>query len=234
MSEPSSRGELFDRFGETYEAALARGVSVTGESARFYAEERVAWLATLLARRGVRATRVLDYGCGMGSVSPLLLTLPGTRDVVGVDVSEGLLARARVEHGAANVHFSTVAAHVADGTFDVAYTNGVFHHIPPADRGTAVDVVHRSLKHGGIFAFWENNPWNPGTRYVMRRIEFDRDAITLSPPEARSLLRDRGFEILGTTSRFFFPRILGALRGLEPLLSVIPLGGQYQVLCRKP
>ena len=67
----------------------------------------------------------------------------------------------------------------------------------------------------------------------MSRIEFDRDAITLSPPESRRLLSAGGFEILDTTSRFFFPRSLRVFRGAEPLLSRIPLGGQYQVLCRK-
>ena len=62
----------------------------------------------------------------------------------------------------------------------------------------AIDYVLRSLRPGGLFAFWENNPWNPGTRYVMSRIPFDRDAITLSPLEARQLLRVGGFEILRT------------------------------------
>jgi hypothetical protein len=35
----------------------------------------------------------------------------------------------------------------------------------------------------------ENNPWNPGTRYVMSRIPFDRDAIPLTPSAARHLLK---------------------------------------------
>ncbi|MEP6999464.1 MAG: methyltransferase [bacterium] len=226
-------GELFDRFDTSYEEALARGVSATGEDAEFYLQERVAWFGKALAARGVSATRVLDFGCGTGNGAQFLLTLPGAREVVGIDVSDGLLARARAEHGSRQVHFENVATHNADGTYDVAYCNGVFHHIPPAERAGAVAVVHASLKSGGLFAFWENNPWNPGTRYVMSRIEFDRDAITLSPPDARRLLTSGGFDILGTTSRFFFPHVLRMFRTAEPLLSSIPLGGQYQVLCRK-
>jgi SAM-dependent methyltransferase len=230
---PEHGGELFDRFDTSYEEALARGVSATGEDAEFYLKERVAWFAEALTERGATARRVLDFGCGTGNGAAFLLTLPGAREVVGVDVSDGLLARARAEHGSSQVHFANVATHQADGSFDAAYCNGVFHHIPVAERAGAVAVVHASLKSGGLFAFWENNPWNPGTRYVMSRIEFDRDAITLSPPDARCLLTAGGFEILGTTSRFFFPRSLRMFRGAEPLLSRIPLGGQYQVLCRK-
>jgi hypothetical protein len=41
----------------------------------------------------------------------------------------------------------------------------------------------------GMLALFENNPWNPGARMVMARIPFDRDAVTLSPIEARRMLR---------------------------------------------
>jgi SAM-dependent methyltransferase len=116
----------------------------------------------------------------------------------------------------------------------LVYCNGVFHHIPPTERAQAVNYIWRSLRPGGLFALWENNPWNPGTRYVMSRIPFDRDAITLSPPEAGSLLRRGGFHVLRTDSLFLFPKLLKCLRWIEPFLSRMPLGGQYQVLCRKP
>lgn len=68
----------------------------------------------------------------------------------------------------------------------------------------------------------------------MSRIPFDRDAITLAAPEARRLLRAAGFDILRTDFLFIFPRMLRWSRGIEPLISRLPLGAQYQVLCRKP
>jgi len=226
-------GELFDQFDCSYEEALARGVSATGEDATFFLTERVAWFGRALRRRGVQVPRVLDFGCGTGNAASVLLSLPGAREVLGIDVSEGLLVRARAEHGGAQVRFENVNAHRADASWDAAYCNGVFHHIPVAQRAAAAKLVFDSLRPGGFFGFWENNPWNPGTRYVMSRIEFDRDAITLSPPDARRLLAGAGFDVLGTSSRFYFPRMLKVLRPLEPMLSGIPLGGQYMVLCRK-
>ena len=84
-----------------------------------------------------------------------------------------------------------------------------------------------------MFALWENNPWNPGTRYIMSRVPFDRDAIVITPFEARRLLRDAGFEIISTDYLFVFPHLLRALRPLERLLTPFPLGGQYLVLARK-
>jgi hypothetical protein len=67
----------------------------------------------------------------------------------------------------------------------------------------------------------------------MSRCAFDRDAIMLTPPEARALLRDGGFEILRTDFRFIFPRALHALRKIEDVVYRLPFGTQYQILCRK-
>jgi SAM-dependent methyltransferase len=119
------------------------------------------------------------------------------------------------------------------GTIDLAFCNGVFHHIPLNRRDEAVSYIRDALRPGGMFAFWENSPWNPGTRYVMSRIPFDRDAITLTPPEARTLLARNGFEIVRTDFLFVFPRVLSWLRVLEPHLSSLPLGAQYQILARR-
>ncbi|MBC7974452.1 MAG: class I SAM-dependent methyltransferase, partial [Myxococcales bacterium] len=153
--------------------------------------------------------------------------------VVGVDVSDGLLDRARAAFAnEPRVSFHRIDVHEAPGSADVAFVNGVFHHIPPADRAQALAYVRRSLKPGGLFAFWENNPWNPGTRYIMSRVSFDANAITITPPEAQSMLRDAGFAIVRTDFLFYFPRALRVLRPLERALSSLPLGGQYLVLCR--
>ncbi len=121
-----------------------------------------------------------------------------------------------------------------DGAFDLAFCNGVFHHIPLPERASSAARVFKHLRSGGMFAFFENNPLNPGTRYVMSRIPFDRDAITLMPWTARRLLRAAGFKIILTDYLFYFPKALAGLRPLEPLLSKLPLWrAQYLVLCEK-
>ena len=55
----------------------------------------------------------------------------------------------------------------------------------------------------------------------------------LSPPEARAVLRDGGFDIPRTDFRFIFPRSLRAFRKIEDFVNRAPLGTQYQFLCRK-
>jgi SAM-dependent methyltransferase len=230
---PSTAGSTFDRYAEDYQEALQRGVGLSGEDSSYFAARRVEWLGSRLRELGFQAHRLLDFGCGTGSTTPFLLGLPGAAELLGTDVSDGLLATARRDHGSKQVEFAPLGE-PPDALIDLAYCNGVFHHIPPSERAEAVSYVWRALRPGGLFAFWENNPWNPGTRLVMRRIPFDRDALTLSAPEARELLEAGGFEILRTEFLFVFPRALAPLRRIEPAVARLPLGAQYLVLAAKP
>ena len=224
----------FDAYAAEYDAVLARGISISGEDKNFFARGRVAWLARCLSHLEERPRTVMDFGCGTGSSIPFLLNEFMLESLLGVDMSVESLAIAERLYGGARVQFASQAEQQPAKHMDLAFCNGVFHHIPLIDRSAAMNSVYSSLRPGGLFAFWENNPWNPGTRYVMSRIRFDRDAITLSPPAARRLLREGGFEIIRTDFLFFFPRCLSWLRSLERRLTRLPLGAQYQILCRKP
>jgi SAM-dependent methyltransferase len=232
MPEPRSEAE-FDAFTDDYEDALEQGIRLSGEDRAYFAQGRVNWVGKRLAELGEMPRTILDFGCGTGSTTPYLGALPGAERVIGTDVSGGLLALARRDHGGPDTAFVEPHDVPADAV-DVAYCNGVFHHIPLAERDGAVASVLAALRPGGLFAFWENNPWNPGTRMVMRRIPFDRDAITLTPPDARRLLSAGGFVTLRTDFLFVFPSFLAGLRPLEYRLARAPLGAQYLVLCRKP
>ncbi len=223
----------FDDYAGSYDAALNQGLALSGESKEYFAHERVRWLAGRLAELGAQPVRVLDYGCGTGSTSPELLEQLHAQLVVGVDASRESLDVARKAHTDARLQFSSLSDLQPSAQFQAAYCNGVFHHVEPEHRLDALGYVHRSLTDGGYFGFWENNPWNPGTRLVMRRIPFDRDAKLLSPPHARELLTRAGFHVLRTDSLFLFPRVLSALRPLEARLARFPVGAQYMVLCRK-
>jgi SAM-dependent methyltransferase len=223
----------FDAYATDYHAELNAGLRLSGEDSVYFAKGRVDWLRLRLGQLGHITETVLDYGCGTGSTVPLLLELPGVQRVFATDASAALLETATRQHRSDRASFvplSTPLAHVAD----LAYCNGVFHHIAPARRAEALAFVVRALRPGGLFAFWENNPWNPGTRLIMRRIPFDRDAVTLSAPAARRLLTEGGLEVVGNDFTFFFPASLRRVRRLEPYLRRVPLGAQYLVLARKP
>jgi len=229
----SDAGDLFDEYAIAYEGALANALAPSGESREYFAEGRVAWLKRCLIGCGAVPRSLLDFGCGDGATTPLLLAALQADSAIGIDVSAKSLAIAKKNHATPRIRFESIDEFQTSGKLDLAYCNGVFHHIAPVHRTEALAIVNRALRIGGLFSLWENNPWSLATRYVMSRCAFDRDAIMLTPPEARQLLREGGFEILRTDFRFIFPRVLRALRKIEDLVYRLPFGTQYQILCRK-
>lgn len=225
--------ELFDEYSSSYDSALSSALKVSGESREFFAVGRVAWLAERLAEMNFQPRVALDFGCGDGATSPLLHNILKLERVVGADVSSKSIESARTAQVPGAIEFTTLSAFEPSAQTDLVYCNGVFHHIPPAERMANLQTIRAALRTGGLFAFWENNPWNPATHYVMAHCAFDRDAQMLSPVAARQLLVQAGFEVIRTDFLFIFPRSLKFLRGLERSLSALPLGTQYQVLCRK-
>jgi SAM-dependent methyltransferase len=140
----------------SYQERLDRQIGTHGERAH----------ARLAPRPG---ERVLDIGCGCGDSSLVLAArvAPGG-SVLGVDLSEPMLARAReraAEAKLANVSFRAADAQTATfepGAFDAAFSRfGVMFFADPA---AAFANVRSALRPGGRLAFacWrpvKDNPW---------------------------------------------------------------------------
>ena len=235
LKDEQPRADLvFDAVADDYDAALAQGIAVSGEDKNFFARGRVEWLGRCLTERGAPSQTVIDYGCGTGSATPFLQEILQPSRIVGLDVSHKSLAVARAEYGISGAAFAHCDEYAPSGEADVVYCNGTFHHVPVSERAAVMEYIYRCLKPGGLFALWENNPWNLGTQYVMLRCPFDKGVVKVAPPAARRLARGVGFEVVRQDFYFIFPRFLAALRPWEPSLTRTPLGTQYQLLCRKP
>ena len=230
-SPPGPRASQFDRYAANYESELAQGLRLSGEDSSYFARQRARWLRRRLDEIGAAPSRLLDFGCGVGGAIPHLRAELGPERVFATDVSAASLRAAEAEHGSDSVEFGTTDQ-IPPGEFDLVHVNGVFHHIEPRERPAVLAAIRTALRPAGLLALWENNPWNPGTRLIMNRVEFDRDAVTLSAPVARRLLAANGFDVVRTDFLFIFPRALAPLRRLERALAVLPLGGQYLVLAR--
>src|ERR1700674_1946461 len=223
----------FDQHADVYDAELNKALALTGEAKGYFAEERVKSLVRCVQRLQERPRSVIDFGCGIGDTCILLTQAFELGSVLGLDVSCRSIEVAGRQFASEQCSFLEFKDYVPQAAVDLVYCNGVFHHIPVAERDESVDYIRRCLRPGGLLAFWENNPWNPGTRYVMARCAFDRDAVTITPSEAVRLLRRGGFQIISLHYRFFFPRFLKWFRFLELYSSRVPLSAQYKILCRK-
>jgi SAM-dependent methyltransferase len=214
-----------------YQEYLDKGIKLSGEGQEFFIQGR---LEALAHRITLKPGRILDFGCGNGLTTRFLRRSYPNAEIIGIDPAVDAIEYARANFAGPGIAFYPMDQLAALGRFDLSHVNGVFHHIPLQERLGAAQSVWKALEDGGLFAFFENNPWNPGTRLVMKRIPFDRDAITLSIPESKRLLRQAGFSRVDESwTMFYFPRILSVLRPLEPSLGALPLGAQYCVLARK-
>lgn len=218
---------------DQYDNMLEKGLRLSGENRRFFLEGRVRHLLLRLPQSFIPG-RILDFGCGLGETSVFLKECFPNAVVVGVDASEAVIEKARSAYVVDGVSFQLLKDISELDSFDLCYCNGVFHHIPLKERKEIGSLVFSMLKPGGRFAFFENNPWNPGTRLIMRIVPFDRDAIPLSVFHARKLLKESGFEdVRKPDFLFFFTRGLSFFRVLEPFIVRFPLGGQYLILAKK-
>ena len=101
-------------------------------------------LRTRFAGDNVRPTdRVLDLGCGDGALTGVLAGAGAS--VVGVDVAESALARARSKHPQLTFAVTPIDGPLPydDGTFDVVWSSEVIEHV--ADTARWLSEVRRVL-----------------------------------------------------------------------------------------
>lgn len=126
--------------------------SVVQSHARRRAEVE-AWFLLPHLKPGMR---LLDAGCGPGTVTAGLARAVSPGEVVGIDSAPGVLEHARAhaaEEGVDNVTF--VAGDVygldfPDAEFDVVYANQLLQHL--TDPVRALRELGRVLKTGGLLA----------------------------------------------------------------------------------
>ena len=126
--------------------------SVVSQHQRRTAEEAAAFLLPKLTP----GMRILDVGCGPGTITTGLARRVPAGEVVAIDVSEEVLAVAR-EHaakvGAANVRFEAESVYelpYPNLSFDVVYAHQVLQHL--SDPVGALREAFRVLKPGGMVA----------------------------------------------------------------------------------
>jgi trans-aconitate methyltransferase len=129
----------FDAYAAQYEAALQNGLSLSGETSEYFARRRIAWTADLLCQQP-SIHNLLDFGCGVGIATPLLQEIFRPSRILGFDPSTAAINRAQAELGSTSINFTALSDAIPSEQFDLAYCNGVFHHIKPTDRAFALSA----------------------------------------------------------------------------------------------
>jgi ubiquinone/menaquinone biosynthesis C-methylase UbiE len=152
-----------------------------------------------IVRRHAEGKEVLEVGCGTGLILERVARF--ARSAHGVDLSPGMLARAR-ERGLDVREGSATALPFADASVDVAYSFKVLAHVPAWE--TALAELVRVTRPGGriIFDTYNRN----SLRWLIKRLwgprrtsaAFDEAAIStrfMTPAEAERHL-PRGTRVI--------------------------------------
>jgi ubiquinone/menaquinone biosynthesis C-methylase UbiE len=178
---------------------------------RFYAAIRYGF--DLYERRVTehsRRRRVLEYGCGTGSLAFGLTAEAG--EVIGIDISDVAIERALREarlRGLENAQFvvdNAEAMHLPDAHVDVVVGSGIVHHL---DIPKAMAEVRRVLRTGGVAIFAEPLAQNPALEWYRRRTPELRspDEHPLTMADLRAIAR--GFSSAKVTYFGLIAPVLG-------------------------
>ena len=86
--------ELFDGYHDNYRDVVQSSIDFSGLPHDFFMRAKADLLRDLIAQRlDVEKPDLLDVGCGVGSLHPLLHGMVGR--LSGIDVSSGSMAQAR-------------------------------------------------------------------------------------------------------------------------------------------
>ncbi|MFC4607019.1 class I SAM-dependent methyltransferase [Streptomyces maoxianensis] len=139
--------------------------------------QAAAWLGELLPATGIR--RILDIGSGPGVLTTLLAEAFPYAEVVAVDATEPLLARARAraERAGFGDRIRTRHAEIPDqigelGEADLIWAGNSVHHI--GDQRAALGGFARLLRPGGLIAVVEGGL---PTRHLPRDIGVGRPGL---------------------------------------------------------
>jgi SAM-dependent methyltransferase len=246
-SAPSAAGSgpEFDAYAPGYSAGMEDPIKrLMGGEFAAYMDLKSRWFLRDLARRPLgsgtvpAAATLLDFGCGTGELLQSLRRQGFAGELQGCDVSTAMLEEAaRRWRGGPTPLFRGIDGGelpYPPASFDLATVCCVLHHVLPEERPAVYSNVARVLKPAGRVAVFEHNPYNPVTRWIVRKAPIDRNAILVSAPAVRRGLAAAGLVNLKTYYILFFPPRFAGLHRAEALLSWLPLGGQYIVTADKP
>lgn len=130
--------------------------------------------------------KVLDCGCGPGSMTIGFAKYVPQGDVIGIDIEEGQLAIAYEEAEKAKIcNISFERANVlklpfADNTFDVVFSQGLLSHLN--DPIAAILEQKRVTKPGGIVAakngYFEGTAFYPPNKLAKEVLQFTYQPIS--------------------------------------------------------
>ena len=135
--------DLFDGYADSFDESLAK--------LKYKAPELLIQALKKQLSLPYMFAKILDAGCGTGACGPLLK--PMTQSLSGLDLSAGMLARAKVRNVYDELHQAELTQYLrlTEQRFDIVVSADVLIYF--GDLQQVMHAVSGVLKDGGLFAF---------------------------------------------------------------------------------
>ena len=176
-----------------------------------------------------RPRAICDLGCGPGEITRLLAARWPHADVVGVDSSDDMLARARQHPQAGRVRWQLgdVAAWRPAAPVDLVYSNAALHWLDDHER--LLPHLLALLAPGGVLAVQMPLSWQIPSHRILRELLAGDESLAAVPAALRERYARPPVHAPETYHRWLAPRVarldiwtteyLHVLEGADPVLA---------------
>jgi 2-polyprenyl-3-methyl-5-hydroxy-6-metoxy-1,4-benzoquinol methylase len=136
--------------------------------------KRLNFIESAIQKLDKKSLKIMDVGCGNGNISRYL----GSKnyEVLGIDISEASILKARILNRFDNVSFRCLPAEALIGIqkFDVVVCSEVIEHLD--DPKTVVNQLRKLLNPGGLLIVTVPNGFGPRELFITKPLQWMKNS----------------------------------------------------------
>ena len=216
----------FDNYADNYKDYITKSLGNIENNLNYFHIKKSEILKKEL---GYQPKKILDLGCGVGTMLGLMIDKFSGSSFYAYDESKKSMDYIKKIFPKINCLENLKT----NEKFDLIFLSSVVHHVKSTDRDVFFKNIYNLLSPNGVMFIFEHNPYNPITLKMVANCEFDADAELIKKNDLINLCKKNNFEIIKSGYIHFFPSKLGFLFKLESYLKWFFLGAQYFCLFKK-
>ena len=225
-SERNQKKINFDNYADNYSEHINKSFGSLENNLDYYHIKKSEILKMEL---GYQPKKILDLGCGVGTMLKLLSKQFPDSIFYAQDESPKSMDYIKKNHPNVNC----LSDLNTEEKFDLIFLSNVIHHVKSSERDDLFKKIHSLLNPEGKLFIFEHNPYNPLTLKLVANCEFDADAELIKKKDLIKICKRNNLKIFKSGYIHFFPSKLGFLFKIENYLKWLFLGAQYFCIFQK-
>ena len=225
-SERNQKKINFDNYADNYKEHINKSFASFENNLSYYHIKKSEIVKKEL---GYQPKKILDLGCGIGTMLELLQKQFPDSTFYAQDESKKSMDYIKKNYPKVNclTNLNTTEK------FDLIFLSNVIHHVKSSERDGLFKIIYNLLNPDGKLFIFEHNPYNPLTLKLVANCEFDADAELIKKKDLIKICKRNDLKIFKSGYIHFFPSKLGFLFKIENYLKWLFLGAQYFCIFQK-